>query len=299
MASGVNNINSLVPQGGALTATQVQRVLIQPLVQASVFLSSGVRILDSANPVQLPIAPPPNEALAWVAEGAQIPEVTPQFNAKTLLPSTMQSIKIITRFTRQLARQSVVAIDQALQTNLVQSVAASLDNAFVSGNGDGVTTVQGLLNYPNTQTVAVAGVPTVDAFYDALSKALGAFVPEDELQWWMRHETYIQLHKQKASGTGDYLLQPDPAKAGRSTLLGIPVVVTDRLPLVTGTTNTTTAVLWSPSRTTVVRDLNADVTILPERYAEFDEIGIRTTARLDAGTAQPASIVKLTGLTVA
>lgn len=71
--SGVNPIDNLVPQGGALSVEQVQRVLIQPLQQASVFLSSGVKLIDSSNPVRLPIAPPVDEALPWVSEGGTIP----------------------------------------------------------------------------------------------------------------------------------------------------------------------------------------------------------------------------------
>jgi len=42
--------------GGALTQEQVQKILVKPLEQASVFLSAGPRIFDvtAAGPVRIP-----------------------------------------------------------------------------------------------------------------------------------------------------------------------------------------------------------------------------------------------------
>ena len=49
------------------------------------------------------------------------------FDEVMLLPSTMKSVEVITRFTNELARQSVVALDAALRDRLVQDVAKKLD----------------------------------------------------------------------------------------------------------------------------------------------------------------------------
>lgn len=296
MALGATTQTGVTAQGGALVAEVVQRVLVQPLAAASVFLASGVQIIDSASPVRLPIAPDPSNALGFTAEGQSIPEVTPSFDALHLLPSTMESVKVISRFTSELARQSVVAIDAALQANLVTSVAATLDTQFIAGNGDGVTTPRGLLNYPGAQSLAVGGALSVDNVYDAISLAETAYLDDSELRFWVHPQTMNGLRKLKATGTGNYLLQPNPTQATPYTLAGIPVTVTSRLPVVGTTTKTTTAVLWAPGRSTVVRDLSPSVRILTERYADTDEIGVQVIARYDWGCAKPQSIVKLTGI---
>ena len=293
---GVTNNNGLTPQAAALSAENVQRFLVAPLAAQSIYLSSGVQIIDSASPVRIPTQPNPNEALGYTAEGGTIPEVAAQFGKLNLLPSTMQSVKVIAPFSNELRRQSVVDINNALQDFLVSSVAATVDNNLISGSGDGVTTVQGLLNFPNTQSLAVNGALSVDNIYDAIGLALKAFVNESDLQLWITPGTLTALRKLKTTNN-EYLLQPDPTQSGRSTVAGIPVVVTQRLPTSAGQTPATTAVLWAPRYTYVVRDAAPTVTFLTEAYAKTDEFAIRVTSRYDTACSKPQSIVKLTGIT--
>lgn len=300
MPLSVNSGTGLVPQASNLTTEQVLRSLVAPLAATSIFLNSGVQIIDSASPVRFPLAPDVDDDYKFVAEGASIPETNPDFDEVTLLPTTMQSLKIITRYTNELLRQSVVAIDAALQTNLVTSVAATLDNALISGSGDGVTQPKSLLNYSGTQTLAVSGAISIDALYDAELKLQMANVPTAGAAWWFHPNTWNALRKLKASGTGNYLVQPDVTAQSGASLLGHPVTVTPHLPVHTAgsgeTHDTVTGLLWNPSYTRAVRDVNAQVTILPELYAATDEVGIRVVTRYDAGTVKPESIVKLTGI---
>lgn len=44
----------------------------------------------------------------------------------------------------------------------------------------------------------------------------------------------------------------------------------------------------------VVRDVNPSVTVLSERYAEYDEIGLRVVCRYDLGLLHPEGVVVLT-----
>ncbi len=50
------------------------------------------------------------------------------------------------------------------------------------------------------------------------------------------------------------------------------------------------------SKVAVARDTNPSVTVLTERYAEFDQIGLRVTARYDAAPLLPEAIVVLRGV---
>ncbi len=166
-----------------LTAEQVQRILVQPLTDKSVFLAAGPRIFDTnGSPVRIPkmgAATSPS----WHGENEPIDEVDADFDEVTLLPSTMKSVKVITRFSNELARQSVVALDAVLRDRLVTDVANKLDVQFLSADGDGITTPKGLLAYTTTQSVDVeSAAPTLDNLLDAWGKALAANVDMTRLR---------------------------------------------------------------------------------------------------------------------
>ncbi len=90
-----------------LTAEQVQRILVQPLEQASAFLAAGPRLFDPAGPLRIPKLGGPVTDPGWTGENELIPERDVTFDEVSLLPSTMKSVKILTRFSNELARQSV------------------------------------------------------------------------------------------------------------------------------------------------------------------------------------------------
>jgi HK97 family phage major capsid protein len=230
----------------------------------------------------------------WIGENELITEADVGFDEVTLLPSTMKSVKVITMFSNELARQSVVALDAALRDRLVTDVAAKLDAQFLSASGDGITTPKGLFAYSGVQTVPVAGSISLDALLDAWSKALAANVSLSSLRWVMQP---VKLRKIKSTA-GEYLLQPDPTADGVFRLWGAPVSVTARVPDTTGGTRTARAALVDISQIAVARDLAPSVKVLTERYAEYDQLALRVVARYDAAPLNPEAIVALTGITI-
>ena len=88
----------------------------------------------------------------------------------------MKSIKTLTRYSNELARQSVIALDAALKERLVKDVADTLDAQLFSACGDGITKPKGLFAYAGVQNVAVAGALTLDHLLDAQGLALAANV---------------------------------------------------------------------------------------------------------------------------
>ena len=142
-----------------LTQEQVAKILVQPLAEKSVFLAAGPRIFDTAGPLRIPKAGGPVDP-DWTGENELITEKDVAFDEIQLLPSTMKSLKVITRYSNELARQSVVALDQAIKDRLVNGVADKLDAQLLSAGGDGVTTPKGLFAYSGIQTLAVGGALT-------------------------------------------------------------------------------------------------------------------------------------------
>jgi len=279
-----------------LTATQVATVLIQPLQAQSQFLAAGPRIFDTSGPLRIPkMADPTNPA--WHGESELITEVNPDFNEVSLLPSTMKSIKTMTRYSNELARQSVVSLDQALRDRLVTDVAATLDAQLFSAGGDGTTTPKGIFNYTGIQTLPVAGAITLDALLDAWALAMAANVNTSSLKWVMRSREFIKLRKTKDT-QNRYQLQPDPTQDGVFRLFGAPVVITNRVPDTTGATPTARVGLVDFSQIAVARDLAPSVKILTETFGDYDQQAIRVVARYDAAPLNPQAVVALTGITV-
>lgn len=289
-----------------LTQEQVQKILVKPLEQASVFLAAGPRIFDvtAAGVVRIPKLVTMGTP-AWHGENELITEVDPDFGEVRLLDG-VKSVKSITRFSNELARSSVVALDSALRDKMVLDVAARIDTAFIAGTGDPVdgknTTPLGILNYPGVQVIPAVGAPTLDDLLDAVALTYSANVDTGRLRWMMTSRDFIALRRLKDT-TGKYLLQPDATQDAVFRLLGIPVTVTNRIPIVDDPATTTvtealsTIVLADFSQIAVARDLAPSVKLLDQTYADFDQQAIRVVARYDAAPLNPAAVVLLRGVT--
>ena len=279
-----------------LTAEQVLTTLIRPLEAVSAFLAAGPRIIDTAGPLRIPKMGGATSP-SWVGENEQIPEVDPTFDELHLLPSTMESIKTLTRYSNELARQSVVALDAAIKDRLVKDVADTMDAQLFSAGGDGTTKPRGLFAYTGTQTVAVDGELTLDHLLDAQGKAMAANVNLERTKWVMTSREFISLRKVKDTA-GRYLIEPDVHVAGQYRLFGVPVLVTNRVPDTTGSPATGRAALVDFSQIVVARDVAPSVKILDQTFGDYDQQAIRVVYRLDAAPANPEAIIKLTGITV-
>jgi len=279
-----------------LTQEQVAKILVKPLEENAKFLAAGPRIFDTASPLRIPKLGGPT-VVTWVGENEQIPEANPDFDEVELLPSTMKSLKTLTRYSNELARQSVVALDAALKDRLVTDVAAKLDAQMFSASGDGITTPQGLFAWAGTQTLAIGGVLELDDLHDAEALALGENVDPTQMRWVMTSRELIALRKIKAND-GNYIVQPDVTAAGGYTLLGHPVIVSNRVPDTTGGTPTGRAALVDFSQVAVARDLAPSVKILDQTFGDYDQMAIRVVCRYDAKPLNPEAVVKLTGITI-
>lgn len=280
-----------------LTAEAVQRILVQPLESTSAFLAAGPRIFDSANQIRIPKMGSAITDPGWTGENEQIPERDVTFDEIVLLPSTMKSVKVLTRFSNELARQSVVSLDQALKDRLVRDVAAKIDGQLFSASGDGTTTPKGMFAWTGTQSVAVGGALTLDHLLDAWGKALSANVDMGRLRWVMTPREFTALRKVKDS-QDRYQLQPDPTQDGVFRLFGAPVIVTGRVPDASGTPNTGRAALIDFSQVAVARDVAPSVKLLDQTFGDYDQQAIRVVARYDAAPLNPEAVVRLTGITI-
>lgn len=276
-----------------LTQEQVSQILVQPLETASVFLAAGPRIFDTnGSSVRVPKQAPATSP-SWHGEGETITEVSPEFGEVVLLPDTMDSVKVLVKFSNELARQSIVSLDSALRDRLVADVAATLDTAFIASTTTDGSKPTGMLNYAGRQSITAVGEPTLDHLHDAEGLALGADVDPSGLRWLMTSRDFVNIRKIK-DNSGRYMVQPDPTEAGAYRLLGHPVTVTNRVPIKTGESK---IALADFSQIAVARDLAPTVKVLDQTFGDSDEQALRVVARYDAKPLNAEAVVTLEGVT--
>jgi HK97 family phage major capsid protein len=290
---------STTAAGGALVPEQVAALLIEPLLAEAVVLRARPRIFTAQGaPVLVPKILSLDLADAWRSENTLIGESDPIYGEVQLLPTALKSLKVLHRLSNELARNAGQNVAQALSVALVRRVANAVDKAFLVGDGAS-STIVGLANQTGVQSVAAVGSPTVDDLHDAEGLLLTANGSPESAAWFLAPRTLTSLRKLREGGaTGAYLLQPDPAEGGGYQLLGHPVFVTTQIPVNTGAgANESVIILADMSQVAVGRDQDISVTLLPERFADFDQLGIRVTARFDIAPLNAAAIVVLRGVT--
>ena len=271
-----------------LTAEQVSTILTEPLAQRAQFLAAGPRIFDTnGSPVRVPALPAETDA-EFVGENELIPETDPELTELTLLPTSMKSVKTLTRYSNELARQSIVSIDQVLQQRLVADVAATLDRQFFSADGDGVTVPQGMFAWEGTTDIPVDGAITLDALMSGMASALESHIDPGALRLVIRPGDYMALRAAK-DGDNRYMLTPDAVSGGLPTPLGLQPIITAHVP-------EGRAALVDFSRIAVARDLAPSVKVLTERYADYDQQAIRVVDRYDAKPLNAEGVVTFSGI---
>ena len=272
-----------------LTQDVVERILILPLTQQSQYLSQGFPTFTSAGQ---PIKVPSLSTLGtpgYVAEGSAIPTVSATTSEITLLPSTVQSIKVIKKMSREVVRQAVVNVESIFSTQLVSDVSRILDAALWNGAGTaGAPT--GLVNFAGvTSAGTAAGTLTADDLLDMQEDARAAFGMPSNMTWAYSPANCTRIRK-FADNYGARILQPSLAVGAPPTLLGSPYVITTHIP-------DGSIVLYDRAQIAVGMDERASVSVLSELYAGTDEVGIKVVARYDTAALNPKAVVKLSGIT--
>ncbi|WP_044080339.1 phage major capsid protein [Mycobacterium canetti] len=360
-----------------LLADQVSSLLVQPLEAASVVLSSGPRIFDTSGVLRIPKLTK-SSTVGFIGENELIPsDHDTTFDEVVLMPTDRKSIKVIERYSRELARQAVIGIDATLKNRLVKVVSDKLDLALLTGAGQatneaqvitvtgdpftvsfrgvstadladtadaatveaaiqglstigaGNATVAGAAGGPYTVTFAGAlaatavdqfeatnatvatttegeaangitgrinqpgvqagtlDVTDADSLLDAIALASAAEVMPN--RWFVNGTDFIALRKLKTNDTDSkqYLLESDVTSGPTYRLFGVPVTVTNKL-------KQGKAILADVSQVAVARDMAPSVTILSERYADYDQIGIRVVTRYDLGLLHSEAVIVLT-----
>lgn len=276
MATDTVSANSLIRE-------KVANMLVQPLQASSVILNAGATIFDSSEPLRIPTI---EEGVnpEWVGENQLIPEDEVTTGEISLMPSDRKSIKIITRVSNELIRQATIGVSGVLESRLVADVRNKLDTALLEGDGAD-NSILGLVNQPGV-TTGVFDAANPDSVIDAIG-ALNA-LEVNPTRLIVSGADFTEMRKLK-DNSGRYLLTPDISAGAVGSIHGIPVSITNKL-------EAGTAVLADMSAIAVVRDIDPRVDILKERYADYDQTGIRVVTRYDLGLIRPNAVAVLTAV---
>ena len=269
-------------KGDTLIYEHVQNMLVQPLQAASVVLANNPLIIDSSEPVRIPTLTRAFNP-TWVGENELIPEDTGEFGELRLMPTERKSIKTIVRVSNELIRMARTGVSAVLQSRIVADVKDKLDTALLIGDGAD-DTVTGLLNQPG-HLAGEFDASDPDSVLDGLALMAGREINPTAL--FMSGADFYTMRKVKDK-QGRAILQPDVTADAIYRLHGMRVTVTNKL-------EPGTAILADMSKVAVVRDLAPRVDILTERYAEYDQVGIRVRARYDMGVLHPEAVAVLGG----
>ena len=265
MATDSTTANTLIKE-------QVANFLVQPLERASVILNAGATVFNSSEPLRIPTI---TEGVnpTWVGENELIPEDEVTTGEISLMPTNRKSIKVITRVSNELIRMATVSVSSVLEQRIVSDVRAKLDDALLDGDGAD-NSITGLLNQPGVTTGAFDAT-NPDSIIDAIGSLNALEVNPNRII--VSGADFTSLRKLKDNG-GRYLLTPDITAGAVGSLFGIPVSVTNQL-------EAGTAIVGDMSAVAVVRDIDPRVDILRERYADYDQTGIRVVTRYEIGRA--------------
>lgn len=275
MSVDTTNSNSLIE-------TKVSSMLVEPLRAASVILNApGVTVEASSTPIKFPKLSG-NANAGFIGENEKIPDdgETLDFGELTLMPTDLKAVKTIVRVSNELIRMAKTSVSTVLQNKVVSDVRDTLDLALLTGNGE-ENTITGLLN-SGVETAPFSPVDP-DTVMDGLAYMSGNEAVPTRI--YMSGADFFTMRKIK-DNEGRYLLQADLSSGARYSLHGIPVTVTNKLPA-------GKVVLGNMADLVVVRDLDPAVTILTERYADYDQTGIRVVARYDQGVLRDESFLIL------
>lgn len=264
-----------------LQQTEIQSLLVQPLESESVFLASGPKIIDTNGPIRIPrIAS--GLTVGFVGEGAQIPESSVGLDEVSMLPSTLKSLKVISRVTSEVLRSSAQSLDAILKQRLATDTAKALDVALFTGTGAS-NAIKGLLNQTGVAT-GTLNASSSDTLLDGIGIARANQVKPNH--WFLSPADYLAIRKIKDT-TGRYILQPDLTKDGQEVLFGVPVTVTAQIP-------TGKAVLADMNLVAIARDMAPSITVDSSRYFDTDEVALRVVCRYDLALLQPKAVTILT-----
>lgn len=218
--------------GGFMVPTQFRPQLLQVDPQGAV-VRPRATVIPAGDPPDAAIdIPALNQAgargvysgvtVTWIGEGVAKPESEPQFLRVTLDPNEVAAHTIVTD---KLLRNSDAA-GTLVSTLLRRAITAAEDADFLAGPGG--ARPQGVIGHAGTVNVARAGAGLIG--YADIVGMYSRVLMGGPLVWVASPTALPQLMTMVDAG-GNLLWQPNAREGAPGTLLGIPMIINQRSPV--------------------------------------------------------------------
>jgi HK97 family phage major capsid protein len=164
----------------------------------------------------------------WVGEGGLKPETQPTLAQMTLTPHEVAAFVDVTD---KLLRNNPAAVTQLIQQGFRDVILAVEDVAFITGNGIGRPL--GFLGHASNVNVVRAaglGVPAI-AYADCVAMLWRMLKLGTSGPVWLAHPSTLPQLQAMASALGQLIWQPSAREGMPSILLGYPVILNERQPV--------------------------------------------------------------------
>jgi HK97 family phage major capsid protein len=267
--------------GGILPDGRAGIILAEPVSEISVAAQVSTVLGTGSTTLSIPIVRSDPSA-AWLAEGA---EIAPSDMGLDELLATPAKVAGLTVISRELANDSNPSALALVQRGLARDIARKVDQAYFAGLPSpapaGLSTLAGV----STAGDGAAAVTNLDLFAEAISNAdaQGAAVttfvvnPADAL-------TLAQLKDE--TGSNRPLLGTDPSQPTRRTILGVPMVPSQYVPVGTA---------WAIPKdySLFVRREDTRIEVSQDVYFTSDRIAVRGVMRCTFAFPWPEVITRI------
>lgn len=189
----------------------------------------------------------------------------------------------LTKISKSLMNSATFDIEGYVVSEIATKISEFLEDQLIKGTGNnGMTGVLADSANIETVTTATTGI-AVDDLIDAQLKIPQAY--QDGCRWLVNTKMLGALRKLK-DGSQRYLLQDDIVNGFGFTLLGKPVMVSDRVP-------DDTMVYGDFSALYVNIRSNVEMQVLREKYATMHAVGVCAYFEMDSKVIEPQKLVKI------
>lgn len=266
--------------GGYLVPIEFERLLVQALSENNIIRQLARVIQTHGDQLQIPVVASRGNA-AWLAEGAEIPTSDGSFGQVIL---NAYKIGTMIKVSHELLADSAFPLDSYLAEDFGRRIGDLEEEAFVSGDGTNKPTgflTSATVGKTTSSATAITFDDVIDLYHSLKSpyRKKSVFIANDS--------TLKALRKLKTTD-GQYIWQPSVAVGTPDTILGRPVHVSPFVPEIAA--DASVLAFGDFSFNWIADRMGCTFSRLNELYSESDQVGFKTTQRVDAKLILPEAV---------
>ena len=269
-------------EGGYLVPDEYEQTLVQALEDENFFRSIATTI-TTAGDRKIPMVTGHGTA-SWAEEKTKLKESDETFGQETLgAYKAATTVKV----SEELLYDSVFNLEAYISQEFARRIGSLEEEAFLVGDGTGKPT--GVFNSAKTGVTATCAEDrNLDEIFDLFYSLKSAYRKNGI---WICNDTTIKALRKIKDANGQYLWQPSVSAATPDMLLNRPIKTSSYAPEIG--TGKTPIIFGDFSYYWIADRQGRSFKKLAEIYSETDEVGFKTTERVDGKLLLPEAVQAL------